>query len=458
MKTPLDDFLEEYVKENKTRFHMPGHKGRAFIGVEEYDITEVEGADVLYSAEGVIKESMETASQLFGTKKTLYTTEGSSLSIRAMVYLLKLYALSLGRKPKIAAFRNAHKTFITSCALTGTDIEWLYGKENKGITCCNISADEVKNYLDSAEELPVGLYVTSPDYLGNMADIKSLSAICEEKGIILAVDNAHGAYLNFLSENLHPIHLGAHICCDSAHKTLPVLTGGAYLHISRKAPGIFAEKAEYALSLFASTSPSYLILRSLDKVNGLFSESYSEALADFIKKVESLKDNLVSKGYSFIGDEPLKLTFDSKKYGYKGTELAEYLYTNNIVCEFSDEDYTVLMLTDSNTDEDLELLARVLEALTKKGALTEKPPEITPPERVISLSECIYLPTEKVKTENALGRICGSINISCPPAVPIVISGERIGEEQIKLLKYYRAGDVEVVALKEVKDFSVYSK
>ena len=303
MKTPLDDFLREYVKDNKVRFHMPGHKGRAFLGMEEYDITEVEGADVLYSAEGVLRESMQNASELFGSVKTLYSTEGSSLSIRAMVYLIKLYSLSQGKKPKITAFRNAHKTFITACALTGTETEWLYGKENKGITCCNISAEEVRAYLDSTEELPTALYVTSPDYLGNIADIRSLSELCEEKGIILAVDNAHGAYLNFLPENRHPIHLGAHICCDSAHKTLPVLTGGAYLHVSHNAPALFAEKAEYALSLFASTSPSYLILRSLDKTNGLLSADYSEYLAEFVKKVQGIKDNLVSKGFSFIGDE-----------------------------------------------------------------------------------------------------------------------------------------------------------
>lgn len=445
MKTPLNDFLEEYIKENKTRFHMPGHKGRAFIGSEQYDITEVEGADVLYSAQGVLKESMENASRLFGTVKTLYSTEGSSLSIRAMVYLIKLHALNEGRKPKIAAFRNAHKTFITACALTGVETEWLYGSENKGITCCDISADEVKAYLDSTEELPAALYVTSPDYLGNMADIKGLSAVCEEKGIILAVDNAHGTYLNFLPENLHPIHLGAHICCDSAHKTLPVLTGGAYLHISQKAPDIFAEKAEYALSLFASTSPSYLILRSLDKINGLLSAEYRESLAEFTEKAQCLKGNLVSKGYSFIGDEPLKLTFDCKKYGYKGTELAEYLYANNIVCEFADEDYTVLMFTDSNTDDELENLQNALFRLPCRTVIEEEPPEITPPERVIPISECIYLPTEKVKTEDALGRVCGSINVSCPPAIPIVTAGERIGEAQLRLLNYYGVESVEVV-------------
>ena len=213
-----------------------------------------------------------------------------------------------------------------------------------------------------------------------MADIKGLSAVCEEKGIILAVDNAHGAYLNFLHENLHPIHLGAHICCDSAHKTLPVLTGGAYLHISQKAPDIFAEKAEYALSLFASTSPSYLILHSLDKINDLLYDGYAQALREFIGKVHYLKKNLVSKGYSFIGDEPLKLTFDSKKYGYSGTELAEYLIHNSIVYEFADEDYTVLMLSECNTDEELERLQRVLSTLPCRPKIGSQPPAIVAPE------------------------------------------------------------------------------
>ncbi len=447
MKTPLNDFLDEYIKENKTRFHMPGHKGRAFTGSEQYDITEVEGADVLYSADGVLKESMEIAASVFGTGKTLYSTEGSSLSIRAMVYLIKLYALTKGEKPKITAFRNAHKTFITACALTGTETEWLYGKENKGITCCDISVSEVKEYLDKAEELPTALYVTSPDYLGNIADIKGLSALCKEKGIILAVDNAHGAYLKFLPENLHPIHLGADLCSDSAHKTLPVLTGGAYLHISEKAPDYFAEKAEYALSLFATTSPSYLILRSLDKINCLLGTDYPENLARFTKKVQTVKDNLVSKGYSFIGAEPLKLTFDSKKYGYTGKEFAEYLYKNDIVCEFSDEDYTVLMLTDSNTDEDFERLLKALEKLPQRAEITQTPPVIIPPERVIPLSECVYLPTEKISIENAFGRVCASFNISCPPAVPIVIAGERIGEQQLELLRYYGAEEIEAILI-----------
>ncbi len=445
MKTPLSDFLQKYSAENKVRFHMPGHKGKNITGMEEFDITEVDGADVLYSASGVIKESMANATALFGTAKTLYSTEGSSLSIRAMVYLLKLYALSKGEKPEILAFRNAHKTFITACALTNTEITWLYGKENKGITCCDIDVEEVKKYLEKKEKPPTALYVTSPDYLGNMADIKGLSELCREKGIILAVDNAHGAYLNFLSENQHPIHLGADICCDSAHKTLPVLTGGGYLHISEKSPPLFKEKAEYALSLFASTSPSYLILRSLDIANGLLDSDYSEKLFSFIERVERLKEFLIEKGYSFVGDEPLKLTFDTKKYGYKGTEFADYLLSQNIVCEFSDDDYTVIMITPLNTEEELAHLEKVLSVFPKREKLTEKPPCITSPERVIPLGECIYVPTEKISTEMAVGRICGAVNVSCPPAVPIVIAGERIGEREKELLVYYGVKEIEVI-------------
>ena len=445
MNTPLSDFLEKYSAENKVRFHMPGHKGRLLTGAEEFDLTEVDGADVLYSADGVIKESMDNASALFGTVKTLYSTEGSSLSIRAMVYLIKLFAVSKDEKPEILAFRNAHKTFITACAVTNTEITWLYGKGNKGITCCDISADDVREYLDKRETLPTALYVTSPDYLGNMADVKALSELCREKGIILAVDNAHGAYLNFLGENLHPIHLGADICCDSAHKTLPVLTGGGYLHIGEKAPALFSEKAEYALSLFASTSPSYLIMRSLDKANALLAKAYAENLVDFIGKVQNLKESLIDKGYSFVGDEPIKLTFDSKKYGYKGTELAEYLLSKNIVCEFSDEDYLVIMLTPSNTEDELRLLEDALSTLQKREEITVGPPAITSPERVVALGECIYMPTEKVSTENSVGRICGAVNVSCPPAVPVVIAGERIGEKEKALLDYYGVREIEVI-------------
>ena len=117
----------------------------------------------------------------------------------------------------------------------------------------------------------MAFYLTSPDYLGGMQDIAALSAVCDAHGVPLLVDNAHGAYLRFLpGGSRHPIDLGAAACCDSGHKTLPVLTGGAYLHLGPKAPVQEESTVRSALALFGSTSPSYLILQSLDACNRLF--------------------------------------------------------------------------------------------------------------------------------------------------------------------------------------------
>ena len=126
--------------------------------------------------------------------------------------------------------------------------------------------------------------------------------------------------------------------------------------------------------------------------------------------------------------------------------MAEYLLKENIVCEFSDEDYTVIMLTPMNTEEELTCLEKALSELPKKAELTEKPPAVTAPQRAVALGECIYMPTEKVSTELAVGRICAEMNVSCPPAVPIVIAGERIGESEKALLDYYGVTEIEVIS------------
>ena len=274
MNTPICDFVRTYADSKQLRFHMPGHKGSGALGIEHIDITEIEGADVLYRAEGIIKESEQNASALFGTALTKYSTEGSSLSIRAMLYLAMLYAKSIGREPRILAGRNAHHTFMTAAALLDLNVDWLYPEHWENLVSCEITPEYLERVLCSQTK-PAAVYITSPDYLGNVADIAELSAVCQKHEVLLLADNAHGAYLNFLPENRHPIALGADICCDSAHKTLPVLTGGGYLHISKHAPEMFRQNAEKALSLFASTSPSYLIMQSLDAANRYLADGYA---------------------------------------------------------------------------------------------------------------------------------------------------------------------------------------
>jgi arginine/lysine/ornithine decarboxylase len=292
---------------------------------------------------------------------------------------------------------------------------------------------------------PVAFYVTSPDYLGNIADIKGFSEVCHKHDVLLLCDNAHGAYLNFLPFSKHPIALGADMCCDSAHKTLPVLTGGAYLHISKDAPDFYRANLKNALMLFGSSSPSYLTLCSLDNANKYINEGYKENLFDFCKEVNSLKATLQENGYSLIGDEKLKLTIETKKYGYLGSEFYEILYNQGIICEFYDPDYVVMMLTPENSKKALDVVKNALLSIPQKSAISDTPPSFSPCETVFSPKDAHFMAQEKINIKNACDRILGSLNVSCPPCVSVICCGERFNESAVELCKYYSIKECFVV-------------
>ncbi len=446
MKAPICEFINKYNESNSIRLHMPGHKGSSFLGLEGIDITEFEGADALYSANGIIKQSEENATLLFGSIKTLYSCEGSSLCVKAMCHLAKSYAISNGKRDNhyILATKNAHSSFISSAVLLDFDIKWLSADRGNYLSG-KISASEIEKSLSCVENLPIAVYITSPDYLGNVCDIESISSVCKKHGIPLLVDNAHGAYLKFLDESKHPIDLGATIVCDSAHKTLPTLTGGAYLHISKDAQEFFKENAKGALALFGTSSPSYLILASLDNTNLYLNDSYKEKLSLFCKEVDSLKESLKNAGYTLVGDEKLKLTIKAKDYGYLGSELYWKLYKKGIVCEFYDNDYLVMMLTPENGNKALSTLLDALLKIPKKSAISDTPPLFSPCEAVLSPKEAYFSPSEEIPVDLALGRIMAGLSVSCPPAVSVIACGEKISKEAIELLKYYGITKCKVV-------------
>lgn len=259
------------------------------------------------------------------------------------------------------------------------------------------------------------------------------------------VDNAHGAYLKFLHEDKHPITLGADICCDSAHKTLPVLTGGAYLHISNSAPSIMADMAESAMSLFASTSPSYLILQSLDRANLYLSADYKVRLACLARRVDELKRALSDLGFELIGDEALKLTVSPKSYGYTGDEIAELLKNEHIVCEMADPDFVVMMITPEISERDIERVLSAFSRIKRRDPITVKAPVPSRSDRVMSIREAMLSASVEVKVEDAAGEILSSASVACPPAVPILIAGERIDENAQKCFQYYGIDKVRVV-------------
>ena len=446
MTTPIYDFVRQYADGDTARFHMPGHKGVCQLGCERYDITEVKGADVLYSAEGIIEESENNLTSLYGTAHSFYSTEGSTLAIKAMLAIVIANRKTEGR-PLIFAGRNAHASFIRAAALLDIDVVWLQHNQQEHLCECSVSSRDVQSGVECLRRIPDAVYVTSPDYLGNMLSIRSLASTCRRYKIPLIVDNAHGAYLKFLPEDLHPISLGAAMCVDSAHKTLPVLTGGAYLHISKDHPKL-AERARAALSLFASTSPSYLTLASLDLCNKRLAEGYADRISAFVSRIEEIKSKIRALGYELNEDDLLKRT---KTEPFKiairtGGGLASHLRENGIEPEYSDSEYTVLMLTPDNTDAELDRLLSALDSYGGDRRISDPLP--VPPikhEMAMTIREATFAPSREILAKNAAGRICAATSVSCPPAVPIVMSGERIMREDIRLFKHYGIEKVSVV-------------
>ena len=447
MNTPILDFVRRYGSGNALRLHMPGHKGKGPLGIEAEDITEIDGADSLYEASGIIRESEENASSLFGCR-TFYSTEGSSLCIRAMLYLVCLAAgknrETSDRKPLIFAGRNCHKSFLSAAALLDLDVRWLYG-DSPSYLSCHITPAELDAELERSDRLPDAVYLTSPDYLGNVLDISGLSAVCRRRGVMLMVDNAHGAYLRFLDPTRHPIDLGADICCDSAHKTLPVLTGGAYLHISPSAPAFFEDNVRAALAMFGSSSPSYLILASLDAANRTLSEGYCERLAEFSTQAEALRQRLAAHGFILCGDEPLKLTLAVKPRGYTGKELSRLLAKRGIVCEFSDPDFIVMMLTPEIGCVGLSRLEDALMSIPQRAPIDSPPPLPSRMRSAMSIRRAAMSPRVTVPACRAEGRILAGMNIGCPPAVPIAVCGEVIDHAALRCFEYYGFTECTVV-------------
>ena len=154
MNTPIYDFLTAYSERKGVRFHMPGHKGKSFLGIEHLDITEISGADVLGEAEGIIGESERCAASLFGTARTLYSTEGSTLAIKTMLSMAATE--SRETRPLVLAARNVHKAFIYAAAILDLEVGWIYPAKDSHLCAAGITPDCVKHAIASAKRKQIG--------------------------------------------------------------------------------------------------------------------------------------------------------------------------------------------------------------------------------------------------------------------------------------------------------------
>lgn len=438
--TPLYSALKQYIDKDKARFHMPGHKGQQIYPFGEamaFDLTEIQGTDNLYEASEAILETEQLYSQLYGTKRSILSAGGSTLCIQTML------ALVAKPKGKIIAGRSIHIAAVNAMALLGLEPVWVYPDGSAGADLAGrISPQAVEAALIQHPDA-AAVYVTSPDYFGVLSDIGGISAVCKAHHVPLLVDNAHGAALKFLSPSLHPMDFGADMCCDSLHKTLPVLTGGAILHIARED---FISNAKSKMALFGSTSPSYLILLSIDRVLGYLQTDVKGDLRKLQDKVQRLENLALEKGFTIpLGvKDPLRFTLGFGSLGYTRETFGALLEKHQIEQEYLSQSHVVLLPSICSRAQDYERLEALLADAVQNTPIAY-PYSEEQPLAELGLREALFAPHERISIGHAEHRISGEVKITCPPGIPIVMPGERITAEIKKMMQITGISHVNVL-------------
>ena len=420
--------MERYLAGGFSRLHMPGHKGRGmdFLGeAVRYDLTEVTGLDSLYHPTGAIAGTEAAYTRLFGTAGSLLSAGGSTLCIQAML------ALAAGPGERILASRGAHTAAVSAMALLDLRPVWLYPPRHAGGLAEGVTPGQVERALAAQPDIRA-VYITSPTYYGVLSDIAGIAAVCRARGVPLLVDNAHGPHLRFLPVSEHPADLGADLCCDSLHKTLPVLTGGALLHVKNPA---YLARAKERMALFGSTSPSYLILLSADAALDYLAGPAGEEIARVAAALSRLRELAGARGLAPTAErmDPLRLTLAVPARGGREAFAAQ-LARHRIEPEYLDDGFCVLMAGGGNTPEDFSRI----EALLREAEPGEhRPPAALPrPARaVMTPREAVFAPREPVAPEAAAGRVSSGTVTPCPPGIPLLVPGERIDADFIPVLK-----------------------
>lgn len=445
MKRYLYESLKKYKRMDFSSFHTPGHKCNFNVlnKLISLDFTELLLTDSLYEATGIIKKAEDSLAKLYSTQKSLFSCGGNTLCIQAML------RLAVPNGGKILCDRTIHRSAVSAMALLGIEPIWVrrkFNKENRLFDMLNL--ESIKKELASNSDIEA-IYITSPSYHGILQDIKSISNECKKYNVPVLVDNAHGSHLMFLEKTLHPLEQGADLVADSAHKTLPVLTGGAWLHVNNQK---YVKKAKEAMSLFGSTSPSYPIMASMDICTDWLS---TKGKSEFLKleiRVLNIKKLAKEKGFyvPIKNSDPLRITLGVWNFGITGYEFRNYLYKFKIEPEFCDENYVVLIPSPFNSKQDWKRLKDALinidKFYEKKEIKDTKVCEFKLPNKVIPLREALMNKSEVIDITKSKGRVAAGIVCPCPPGIPVVMPGEEIGDFEIEALKKY--GVLEIAVLK----------
>ncbi|MCL2772076.1 MAG: hypothetical protein FWD71_01895 [Oscillospiraceae bacterium] len=449
----LNNIIAEYAGKNPIRFHMPGHKGQK-IGISlDYstDVTELFFTDNLYSPDvnsRLILDLEERISKCFfkdtATNQIVsyISCGGATLGIQgALLSLIRNYKNKSGEKLYIICDRNSHISFINALALLDINPLWVvYPDEN--------FAERI-GYFNRNYRNTIGVFVTSPDYFGGMKNIPEISRECKKYELALVVDNSHGSHLAFYEDGcLHPVNCGADISVDSLHKTLPALTGAAVIHANKNYAGCGSIRE--SLKIFASTSPSFLILQSIENMVDYLENYGQPEHARLIADINLFKQRATESGLNIIPEtgirDPYRIVLTSENMGEK---LYYYLFESNIVCEFFDKDNAIIIPSILNPSEDFDVLLDVLKKFSRiypvKSCQSSKKYNFTVnPKTVMSLNSATKFPRETVPAEKSLNRVSAESVFAYPPGVPIVLPGEIIDREIYDILKEMKS-EIDVI-------------
>lgn len=434
---------QKIIESERVLFTTPGHSGgkgvlpefKELIGKKVFkaDLSEIDGMDNLQNPTGIIKNSLERAAKIYGTKNTFYLVNGSTSGI---------IALMLGTvKPndKVLVARNVHKSAINALTLSGASPVWIKPEWNTEWNIASrVSPQKIRQKLDEISDIKA-VWITSPTYEGIVSDIEAISATCKEKNVLLIVDEAHGALWNF-SESLpvSSIHLGTDASVQSLHKTGSCFTQGAVLHLSQNSR-INPEKVAKSLNLINTTSPSYLILSSIEaSIEYLNSLEGRKKVSELVNNIEEMKAFLAMNiDINFLNnDDPTKIFFGLNEIS--GYDLSDILLKKfNIEVELENNKGVLALAGAGTSKKKLDKLAFALVNAAKKLKKSQISENITPfiePEVVFTPAEALYKKSEKIEILQAVGRVSAETIVNYPPGIPVIIAGELIKPEHLEFL------------------------
>lgn len=467
----IKQFLMEHADGNPVSFHMPGNKGENIYRkygygdfldhIVDYDITEIPGADNLFQNEGIILETMKKYKKLYGSRKSYLLINGSSCGLIASILSIA------NRGDKIAIARNSHKSIFNAIILGGLNPVYIYPDilEDEGISGV-INPKTVKGIIEENEEIKA-VVIPSPNYYGICSDIEEIAKICHENNVILIVDQAHGAHLKFMHKFAgelgedYPMAAedsGADIVVTSTHKTLASFGQTAILNVMSDRINLM--NLEDRLQQIESSSPSYILMASLDINADLILEHGKELMTEWAENIEYFYSSAYSiPGLEMVLSEGLdgtKINIDMSAYGMTGHDLEKYLNHKGIFPELVTGNIVMCMTGIGNTREDYDrLLKALVEIVTKNKMVMLTREEVksamgdeTPWTKKLRMKK---IPTEKetIDIKDAAGRVCASSIIPYPPGIPICCPGEVITKELIDYVLDIKAKDEIVIGLNE---------